>query len=67
MQFHHMGSRFDTLDEYERALADYRARGVTIEVDGGSARKGGSSTPTPVIRSTTTRSTSTSTTRPCSS
>lgn len=34
LRFHHMCSSFDTVDEYERVLADYRARGVTIEVDG---------------------------------
>ncbi|MBH0119948.1 VOC family protein [Rhodococcus sp. CX] len=40
LRFHHMCSSFDTLDEYERALADYRARGVTVEVDGGFGEGG---------------------------
>ncbi|GAA3966024.1 VOC family protein [Gordonia caeni] len=40
LKFHHLCNRFDTVDEYEKALAADRERGVTIAVDGSFGESG---------------------------
>lgn len=40
LKFHHLCNRFDTVDEYENALAADRERGVAIEVDGSFGESG---------------------------
>ena len=40
LKFHHLCNRFDTVEEYEKVLADYRRREVPIEVDGSFGESG---------------------------